>query len=113
LSTLPKALRRKTAFSQISAHTIGVVLHEAGFRWVSNRSWCETGPVQRRRKSGVVTVVDPAAAAKKNLIERAYREGETRGLAVWTQDEAGPYQTRPYPGQSWKMASRAARYPHA
>jgi hypothetical protein len=65
LSTLQKALRRKKAFSQISTQTIGAVLHDAGFRWVSNRSWCETGRVQRRRKSGVVTVVDPDAEAKK------------------------------------------------
>ena len=65
LSTLQRALRRKKAFSQISTHTIGTVLHEAGFRWVNNGSWCETGQVQRRRKSGVVTVVDPDTEAKK------------------------------------------------
>lgn len=65
LSTLQKALRRKKPFSQISTHTIGAVLHEAGFRWVSNGSWCETGQVQRRRKSAVVTVVDPDTEAKK------------------------------------------------
>ena len=23
------------------------------------------------------------------------------GLSVWNQDEAGPYQTKPYPGSSW------------
>lgn len=49
---------------------------------------------------------------KKNLIERAYREGEQQGLAVWTQDEAGPYQTRPYPGQSWAEQGQAKRQPH-
>ncbi len=35
-------------------------------------------------------------------IERAYREAEAAGVAVWCQDEAGPYQTKPYPGASWK-----------
>jgi ribosome modulation factor len=49
---------------------------------------------------------------KKNLIERAYREGEKLGLAVWTQDEAGPYPTRPMPGQSWAEQGQAQRQPH-
>ena len=49
---------------------------------------------------------------KKNLIERAYREGEPLGLAVWTQDEAGPYPTRPMPGQSWAERGQAQRQPH-
>ena len=49
---------------------------------------------------------------KKNLIERAYREGEQLGLAVWTQDEAGPYPTRPMPGQSWAEEGQARRQPH-
>lgn len=46
------------------------------------------------------------------MIERAYRLGETLGLAVWTQDEAGPYQTKPYPGASWQPVGEPARYPH-
>ena len=46
---------------------------------------------------------------KKNLIERAYREGGQLGLAVWTQDEAGPYPTRPMPGQSWAEEGQARR----
>jgi len=46
------------------------------------------------------------------LIERAYREGEALGLAVWTQDEAGPYQTIPYPGPSWCAHGSAQRQPH-
>ena len=54
----------------------------------------------------------PIAKPKKNLIERAYREGEPSGLAVWTQDEAGPYPTRPMPGQSWAEEGQARRQPH-
>jgi DDE superfamily endonuclease len=46
------------------------------------------------------------------LIERAYRQGEAMGLAVWTQDEAGPYQTLPYPGHSWQAHGSAQRQPH-
>lgn len=49
---------------------------------------------------------------KKNLIERAYREGAGLGLAVWAEDEAGPYSTRPYPGRSWTEQGRSKQQPH-
>src|SRR5918992_1473393 len=48
----------------------------------------------------------------KKLIERAYRLGEALGLAVWTQDEAGPYQAIPQPGSSWQPEGEPARQPH-
>lgn len=31
---------------------------------------------------------------------------------MWTQDEAGPYQTKPYPGTSWQPAEHPLRQPH-
>jgi hypothetical protein len=46
------------------------------------------------------------------LIEAAYLTGEAMGLAVWCTDQAGPYQTIPYPGQSWRPAGAPARLPH-
>jgi len=46
------------------------------------------------------------------LIECAYLEGEALGLAVWGEDEAGPYQTKPYPGQSWQPVGHPVHYPH-
>jgi hypothetical protein len=46
---------------------------------------------------------------KKGLIEQAYTQAE---LAVWTQDEAGPYQAIPQPGARWRPATTPARYPH-
>jgi hypothetical protein len=46
------------------------------------------------------------------LIEEAYRTGEAMGLPVWCTDQAGPYQTVPYPGQSWRPEGRPARRPH-
>lgn len=46
------------------------------------------------------------------MIEAAYTEGERLGLAVWGQDEAGPYQTIPYPGSSWQAEEHPARQPH-
>jgi hypothetical protein len=46
------------------------------------------------------------------LIEAAYRLGEATGLAVWTEDEAGPFQTVPYPGGSWQPAGLPAHQAH-
>jgi hypothetical protein len=43
------------------------------------------------------------------LIEAAYQQDV---LPVWTEDEAGPYQTRPYPGDHWHPAGQPVRYPH-
>ena len=65
LTTLRRALRNKD-LPAVSRHTIWCVLHEAGLSWHKDRTWCDTGTVQRRRKSGVVTVVDPDAEAKKS-----------------------------------------------
>jgi len=33
-------------------------------------------------------------------------------LSTWTQDEAGPFQTVPYPGQSWQPEGEPNRQPH-
>jgi len=46
------------------------------------------------------------------LIECAYVEGETMGLAVWVEDEAGPYQAIPQPGQGWCEVGRPERQAH-
>jgi hypothetical protein len=46
------------------------------------------------------------------LIEKAYTQGEKMSLAVWVEDEAGPYQTAPYPGESWQLEGHPARQPH-
>ena len=34
------------------------------------------------------------------------------GLPVWCTDQAGPFQTIPYPGRSWRPAGEPARLPH-
>jgi hypothetical protein len=49
---------------------------------------------------------------EKKLIEDAYTLGEQLGLAVWDQDEAGPYQTKPYPGASWQPSGQPSRQAH-
>lgn len=46
------------------------------------------------------------------MIEQAHQLGEKLELAVWNQDEAGPYQTRPYPGASWQPEGEPDRQPH-
>jgi DDE superfamily endonuclease len=46
------------------------------------------------------------------LIEDAYRLGEAMGLPVWCTDQAGPFQTMPYPGRSWRPAGEPAHLPH-
>ena len=45
------------------------------------------------------------------MIECAYRKGEGSGLAVWTHDQGGPYQTMPYRGHRWCPEGSARRYP--
>lgn len=66
LQTLCRALRTaEDGLPHVSTYTIWVVLHEAGWSWQKDASWCETGKVKRKRKEGVVEVTDPDAMAKK------------------------------------------------
>jgi transposase len=66
LTTLQRALHRAPdGLPGISTYTIWCVLHAAGIRWGKDRSWCTTGTVVRKRKSGTVRVTDPDAGAKK------------------------------------------------
>jgi transposase len=64
LSTLQKRLR-KEGLGQIGTNTIKRVLEDAGSSYQKTRSWCPTGTAQRKRKSGVVTVVDPETEVKR------------------------------------------------
>lgn len=67
VATLGRALRRAAdGLPGVSDDTIWRVLRAAGLRWQKDRSWCATGVVVRKRKAGVVAVVDPDAAAKKS-----------------------------------------------
>jgi transposase len=67
VSTLARALRRaEDGLPGVSADTVWRALRDAGLAWQADRSWCETGVVLRKRKAGVVEVVDPDAAAKKS-----------------------------------------------
>jgi transposase len=64
LTTLQRTVRRE-GWTQIGATTIRRVLHAAGSSYQRNRSWCPTGTAQRKRKTGVVTVVDPQTEQKR------------------------------------------------
>ncbi len=67
LMTLRQALRTAPdGLPHISTGTIRAVLIEAGWSWQRSRSWCETGTAQRKRKDGIVTIIDPDAEAKKS-----------------------------------------------
>ena len=73
LQLLCQALRcAPDGLSTVSEDTIRMVLMEAGFAWQRSRSWCQTGQVVRKRKSGSVTVCDPDAEAKKIDRRRLY-----------------------------------------
>ena len=111
LSTLQRALRR-AGLPRVGTSTIRRVLQAAGSSYQRTRTWCPTGTAQRKRKSGVVTVVDPKTEQKRNLIDLAYRIAETMGIPLWCQDEAGPYQAIPQSGQSWQPEGKPHRQPH-
>ena len=67
LQLLCRALRRAAdGLPTVSEDTIHTVLLEAGFTWQRSRSWCQTGQVVRKRKSGPVEVCDPDAEPKKS-----------------------------------------------
>ena len=66
LATLQQALQRTPdGLPQVSTFTIWMTLRQAGFSWQQDRTWCDTGKVKRKRKAGVVEVVDPDATPKK------------------------------------------------
>ena len=68
LTLRQRSLRRKAprSLGRVSTYTIWAVLPDAGLQWGRTRSWCETGQARRKRKSGVVTVIDPDTEAKKS-----------------------------------------------
>ena len=67
LSTLQRSLRQaEDGLPEVSTYTIWLVLQSNGISWQKDGSWCETGKVLRKRKAGVVEVVDPDAIPKKS-----------------------------------------------
>ncbi len=66
LKTLCHALRTaEDGLPQVSEDTIRKTMLTAGYSWQKSRSWCKTGAVQRKRKTGIVMVTDPDSTPKK------------------------------------------------
>jgi hypothetical protein len=67
LELLKRALRAAPdGLPTVSTFTIGQTLHEAGYAYQDNRTWCHTGTVLRKRKAGIVSVTDPDTQPKKS-----------------------------------------------
>jgi transposase len=64
LGTLQRSLRQ-AGLPALGTSTIRRVLQDAGSSYQRTRSWCPTGTAQRKRKAGVVTVVDPHTEVKR------------------------------------------------
>jgi transposase len=64
LGTLKRRLRRD-GLVKLGASTIRRVLTAAGSSYQRTRTWCPTGTALRKRKRGVVTVVDPQTEQKR------------------------------------------------
>jgi transposase len=64
LRTLERTVRRE-GLPRVGATTIRRVLHDAGSSYQRTRTWCPTGTAQRKRKAGVVQVVDPKTEEKR------------------------------------------------
>jgi hypothetical protein len=56
---------RQEGLPRVGATTIRRVLHDAGSSYQRTRTWCPTGTAQRKRKAGVVQVVDPKTEEKR------------------------------------------------
>jgi transposase len=68
LTTLQRALRQAPdGLPGVSTWTILTTLHEAGYTFQRDRTWCHTGTATRKRKDGTrVAVIDPDTAPHKN-----------------------------------------------
>jgi len=64
LSTLERAAQREICPAPKS-RTIAQILRDAGSSFQRTRTWCPTGTAERKRKAGVVRVVDPLTEQKR------------------------------------------------
>ena len=69
LSTLERAAQREIAPAPKS-RTIAQILRDAGSSYQKTRTWCPTGTAERKRKEGVVRVVDPLTEVKRGRSRR-------------------------------------------
>jgi len=69
LSTLERAVQRELCPAPKS-RTIAQILRDAGSSYQQTRTWCPTGTAERKRKEGVVRVVDPLTEVKRGRSTR-------------------------------------------
>jgi transposase len=80
IETLKKALHRAdNGLPEVGHRTIWEAIHDAGYSWQLNRSWCTTGKVLRQRKDGVVEITDIHTDAKKNSSKGHIRKPNASG----------------------------------
>lgn len=77
--TLLRRRLRAHGLPRVSRDTIHRTLRGAGYSWQRTRTWCPTGTARRKRKTGVVTVTDPAAEHKRGSSSRRTAERRRRG----------------------------------
>jgi len=66
LTTLQRSLRAAPdGLPEISTFTILYTIHEAGYTWQKNRTWCKTGFTLHKTKDGVEEHYDPLTPEKK------------------------------------------------
>lgn len=66
LTTLQRSLREAPdGLPEISTFTILHTIHEAGYTWQKNRTWCKTGFTLQKTKDGVEERYDPLTQEKK------------------------------------------------
>ncbi|HEY6407113.1 MAG TPA: helix-turn-helix domain-containing protein, partial [Ktedonobacteraceae bacterium] len=66
LTTLQRTLREAPdGLPQVSTFTILHSIHEAGYTWQQNRTWCQTGTTLHKGKHGVEERHDPYTQEKK------------------------------------------------
>lgn len=84
LTTLQRSLREAPGgLPEVSTFTILHTIHEAGYTWQKNRTWCKTGFTLNKTKDGVEERYDAYTQEKKTVIERAYVTAERLGLELW------------------------------
>src|SRR6266700_7317669 len=67
LTTLQRTLREAPdGLPEVSTFTILHTIHEAGYTWQKNRTWCKTGFTLHKTKDGVEERYDPYTEGAKN-----------------------------------------------
>lgn len=96
VETLKKSLRSaEDGLPEVGHRTIWEVLHDAGYTWQLNRSWCTTGQVLRQRKDGVVEITDIDTDAKKNSSKKRTHKRKPSGSTSGAKTKPVPSKQGP------------------